>query len=55
MTQLIWDIEYTRNELDRHWTTSRLADEFFLCLCLNKKYYQQDIRNHFDYKKEDHE
>jgi hypothetical protein len=43
MTQLIWDLdgEYTSNELDHHWTTSRLADEFFLCLCLNKKYYEQ--------------
>lgn len=41
MTQLIWYAEHTRNELDHQWTNNRLADEFFLCLCQNKKYYEQ--------------
>jgi hypothetical protein len=43
LTQLIWDAESTlpRNEVDHFWTSDRLADEFFLCLCLNKKYYDQ--------------
>ncbi len=43
MTQLIWDAEnlYPRNEYDHQWTNNRLGDEFFLCLCLDKKYYQQ--------------
>jgi hypothetical protein len=39
MTQLIWeaDEEYTRNELHHRWTTSRLADEFFLDLTKTKR------------------
>src|SRR6266540_1854273 len=39
MTQLIWDVdgEYTRNELHHRWTTSRLADEFFLDLTKTKR------------------
>ncbi len=45
MTQLIWDKEYTlpRNELNHLWTSDRLADEFFLCLCLKGKYYNQAV------------
>jgi hypothetical protein len=45
MTQLIWDKEYRlpKNELDHFWTNDRLEDEFFLCLCLNKKYYNQAV------------
>ncbi len=43
MTQLIFDKdrEFPRNENDHEWTTVRLADEFFLRLCLYKKYYKQ--------------